>query len=321
MLAKDLGWDKAETLQSNLHKLGLASNIRLQLDDACLSSGLVDISQKDNTTTSESSGEFIRYTADKINPALFLPRQESSIKSNSGTVKQIISHHTSQWNALILFVAGLYIALGIENYLLHILSHAIKTDIVVTISGIIVFIAIALLMPKLCQAKLMLTIRDGQKNVLIIEERRSFSFKQKCYLFRNETGEIIGKMFRGRSESRLEDNLGHVLFSINKKIKVDEGASALADKVSVEFISNTSVGSLVNLMEFSRKLFSFTRKKLNKKPLTNTGGNPVFDATGKHVANFNSEHASLYMLSPPGNDSEQQQLIMFGWLLYVRFML
>lgn len=321
-LAKDLGWEKAETIQTNLDKLGLATDIRLQLDSACLTSGLVDVSQKENNSSKpEGSGEFIRYSADKINPALFLPRQESTIKSNSGTVKQIISHHTSQWNTFILFIAALYIALGIENYLLHILSHAIKTDIVVTISGIIVFIAIALLMPKLCQPKLLLTIRDGQKNILIIEEILSFSFKQKRYLFRNETGEIIGIMFRGRSESRLEDNAGNLCFSIDKRIKVEEGASTLADRVSVEFISNTSVGSVVNIFDFSRRIFSFTRNKLNKKPLTHNGGNPVFDATGKHIANFNSDQASLYMISPPDNDSEQQQLIMFGWLVYARFIL
>ena len=320
-LAKNLDWEKAELIKKNFYKLGLIADIRLQFNSTCLTNGLVDATTGAEPTQNESAGEFIRYTPSKINPALFLPKQESTITNNSGAIKQIISHHCSQWNALVLFIAGLYIALGIENYVLRVLSLLIDTNIVVTITGITLFIAIAYLFPKFCQPRQLLTIRDGQKNILIVEEVMSFSFRQKLYIFRNEDGEIVGKMIRGRKESYLEDADGGQVYSTDSRITVADGASNFADSVSGEFISNTSVGNALNIIEFTKKAFSVLSKKNLNKPLSDTSGAPIFNSEGEHIANFNNEQASIYIISPSLSDSDQQQLIMFGWLVYARFML
>lgn len=335
VLAKALDWEKAKTFQANFLKLGLLTDIRLQLDRECLVNSLKEAPKLSTQEATQSSTDvehspqpapsrlYLKFDTNHVKPTLLAPATESEVIDENEEIKQRLSLHRIQLNPLMLVVVGLFLALAIEMYVLELATKTVTNNTLSSILGIVVFIGILVFFPKLSQTRQLVTLHgSNSKNDLIVEELFSSSFNEKEYLFRNGNGELVGHVMRTRRFAYYENIDGETLFSMDSENEVKEGATEFNKDVSQELVDNSPIGSALTIFETTKRAYTkLIQREKNRLQTIETQGIAILDADDKHIASLNSDNSSLYFVSPPQDETERQHYIAFAWLLNTRFML
>lgn len=335
VLAKALDWEKAKAFQANFLKLGLLTDIRLQLDRECLVNSLKEAPKPSTLEATQSSTGvehspqpapsrlYLKFDTNHVKPTLLAPATESEVIDENEEIKQRLSLHRIQLNPLMLVVVGLFLALAIEMYVLELATKTVTNNTLSSILGIVVFIGILVFFPKLSQTRQLVTLHgSNSKNDLIVEELFSSSFNEKEYLFRNGNGELVGHVMRTRRFAYYENIDGETLFSMDSENEVKEGATEFNKDVSLELVDNSPIGSALTIFETTKRAYTkLIQREKNRLQTIETQGIAILDADDKHIASLNSDNSSLYFVSPPQDETERQHYIAFAWLLNMRFML
>lgn len=336
LLKSQQTWSQAQNTQKQLHRLGLTTELRLQLNAECLKQGLVsvsstansitdiDINKIEDSKTSTLGDRTWVYNSNKVSPLIFSPSGKTHLKPQTGNSSSIAVQHSGYWGGLGLLMMSIYIALTLQDYFLRWTSSQLHWTTAASILSLALVVLCVLILPKLTQKPLLVSFFNKQKDTnsafpdLVLSEEYRYVIGKKNYQLNNFNAEIIGRIeHKSKTVSLFNTSLEKLYYWDNEK-GIHQEAVDTMEQLKDNLMDNTAIGSIFNSILLLKKIRSLFIKEVEPKSLSFAPKDalPIRDSAGVLIAAvFKTPKMALRVYSNEITGEELLQLQAIAWVM------
>lgn len=333
-------WNQAQGVQKKLYRIGLNTELRLQLNSSCLEQGLVysspsknmssntDIDTVYNETEQPSSPPLSDhtwlYSRDKTSPLIYTPSGKVHLKSQTGNSSILAVQHSGYWGGLALLLMSVYIALTLQEYFLRWTTSQLNWDTLASILSILLVVLCILILPKLVQKPLLVSFINKKKDTdlteseLILSEEYRYVIAKKRYQLNNAKGVLVGSIEHKSKTVSLFNPSFEKSYSWDNEKGIQQEAIDTLEQLKDNLIDNTAIGSIFNSIIMLKRVPTLFTEKVETENLSfsNKDALPIRDNAGKLVAVvYKTPKAALQVYSQEITSEQLLQLQAMAWVI------
>jgi hypothetical protein len=268
-LKSRLSWPQAQTFQQQLRKLGLVTELLLQLNATCLKRGLV-VNHKSTQVSSAGADRVSGWIIDKqfLPPLIFSSKFTGTMNAINNKLSLQVKRHNSRWSTLALVLFAVFAAYLLQNYFLRLTIFHFHWGTAATVSSLILLAGLVLWLPKLLQPPMFVSLyADHSLAPFVLNEQYRAIIGKRTFHLHNASGTVINTLDYRNKQVTLFDNDSTIIYSWDNEIGVEKSAQDTAQEFRGFLLDNTSLGSLLDGIGVLKKLLSpFIKFNPSKSP-------------------------------------------------------